>query len=305
MSMKSQSSIYTILLLLLLTALVSCVRAQRPYTPLDEARKNVEQISESATINRLVPLELQQARERLEQAETAWKNREEQAYLDHYVYLTNRQVDITRETARLRQMEARVDELRSERERARIEARAQQAEAKRQQAEARRQAAEQRTEELERQTREMEEQAKRLQTAVAELEARPTERGLILTLGSDVLFDFDRYELKPGAKRTIERVADFLNEYPERKVLIEGFTDAVGSREYNMGLSERRANAVRMALLERGVDPDRIKIRGYGPDHPVASNDTEAGRQRNRRVEIVVSDDEGEIPERTVRRTHR
>jgi outer membrane protein OmpA-like peptidoglycan-associated protein len=298
MSMKSKSSIYTILLLLLLTALVSCVRAQRPYTPLDEARKNVEQISESATINRLVPLELQQAREHLERAETAWKNREEQAYLDHYVYLTNRQVDITRETARLRQMEARVDELRSERERARIEARAQQAEA-------RRQAAEQRAEELERQTREMEEQAKRLQTAVAELEARPTERGLILTLGSDVLFDFDRYELKPGAKRTIERVADFLNEYPERKVLIEGFTDAVGSREYNMGLSERRANAVRMALLERGVDPDRIKIRGYGPDHPVASNDTEAGRQRNRRVEIVVSDDEGEIPERTVRRTHR
>jgi outer membrane protein OmpA-like peptidoglycan-associated protein len=154
-------------------------------------------------------------------------------------------------------------------------------------------------------SREMEEQAKRLQTAVAELEARPTERGLVLTLGSDVLFDFDRYELKPGAKRTVERVADFLNEYPERKVLVEGFTDSLGSREYNMGLSERRANAVRMALLERGVDPDRIKIRGYGPDHPVASNDTEAGRQRNRRVEIVVSDDEGEIPERTVRRTHR
>jgi outer membrane protein OmpA-like peptidoglycan-associated protein len=291
---KIKSPIY-IFLLLLLMVLVGCTRIiQKPYSPLEEARKNVEEISEDATINRLVPLELQRAQERLARAEAAWQNREDKTYLDHYIYLTNRQVDITRETARLRQMEARVDELRSERERARLEARARQAETKRQ-------AAERRAEELERQTREMEEQAKHLQAAIAELEARPTERGLVLTLGSDVLFDFDKYELKPGAKRTIEQVADFLNKYPERKVLVEGFTDAIGSREYNMRLSERRANSVRVALLERGVDPGRIQIRGYGPDHPVASNDTEAGRQLNRRVEIVISEDEREIPERAAR----
>ncbi len=159
--------------------------------------------------------------------------------------------------------------------------------------------AEERARELEEEARQMREQAARLQEQIAELEARPTDRGLVLTLGGDVLFDFDRHELRDGAMRTIDRIADFLNEYEDRKVLVEGFTDSTGARDYNMGLSERRAESVRTALIERDVDADRIRIRGFGPDFPVASNDNEAGRQLNRRVEIIISDDDAEVPERT------
>src|SRR5699024_7904749 len=94
--------------------------------------------------------------------------------------------------------------------------------------------AEHRAQELEQEAQRMREQADRLQEQIAELEARPTERGLVLTLGSDVLFDLDKSELREGAQRTIERIADFLMEYEERQVLVEGFTDSTGARDYNM-----------------------------------------------------------------------
>ncbi len=200
---------------------------------------------------------------------------------------------------------AESERLRAESERAMAEAarEAEAAERRRaeqaaREAELQREMAERRALELEEQTRQMREEAERLQRQIAELEARPTDRGLVLTLGSDVLFDFDRYELRDGARRTVERIAEFLNEYEERQVLVEGFTDSTGSRDYNMGLSERRANSVRTALVERGVDPGRIRIRGFGPDYPVASNDNEAGRQLNRRVEVIISDDAEAVPDR-------
>ncbi len=162
-----------------------------------------------------------------------------------------------------------------------------------------RMAAERRAQELEEEARRMREQADRLQEQIAELEARPTERGLVLTLGSDVLFDLDKYELREGAKRTIERIGEFLMEYEDRQVLVEGFTDSTGARDYNLRLSERRANSVREALVARGVDENRIRTRGYGLDYPVATNDTQAGRQLNRRVEVIISDDDEAVPART------
>jgi len=160
-------------------------------------------------------------------------------------------------------------------------------------------AAEQRAQELEEEARRMREQADRLQEQISELQARPTDRGLVLTLGSDVLFDLDKHELREGAKRTIDRVADFLLEYEDRQVLVEGFTDSTGARDYNLGLSQRRAESVRNALVQRGVNEDRIRTRGYGLDYPVATNDTQAGRQLNRRVEIIISDDDELVPERS------
>lgn len=162
-----------------------------------------------------------------------------------------------------------------------------------------RMAAERRAQELEEEARRMREQAGRLQEQIAELEARPTERGLVLTLGADVLFDLDKYELREGAKRTIERIAEFLMEYEDRKVMVEGFTDSTGARDYNLRLSERRANSVRDALVERGVGEDRVRTRGYGLDYPVATNETQAGRQLNRRVEVIISDDDEDVPART------
>lgn len=159
--------------------------------------------------------------------------------------------------------------------------------------------------EAERQLREMEleaermrEAAERMQQQIAELEARPTDRGLVLTLGGDVLFDLNQHDLRDGAMRTMDRIAEFLNEYEDRKILVEGFTDSTGTRDYNLELSDRRASSVRSALIDRGVDPDRIRTQGYGPDYPVASNESAAGRQLNRRVEVIISDDHENVPGR-------
>jgi len=133
---------------------------------------------------------------------------------------------------------------------------------------------------------------------LAALKARGTERGLVLTLG-DVLFGFNRAELAPGGEREVSKLSDFLKRYPKRNVMIEGFTDSIGSIDYNIGLSERRANAVRTALVNSSIDPGRIHTRGYGKSFPVADNATDAGRQLNRRVEIIISDDKGMISPRT------
>src|SRR5690625_7297360 len=90
--------------------------------------------------------------------------------------------------------------------------------------------------------------------------------------------------------RTMDRIAEFLNEYGDRKLLIEGFTDSTGARDYNMQLSEKRADSVRSALVERGVSEGRISTTGYGPDYHVADKDSESGRQLNRRVDVIIYD---------------
>lgn len=127
-----------------------------------------------------------------------------------------------------------------------------------------------------------------------ELNAKQTERGMVITLG-DVLFSVNKADLSPGGMRNVEKLASFLNKYPERKVLIEGHTDSTGSDSLNQALSERRAEAVRAALVGTGIAADRVTTRGYGKAYPVASNNTAAGRQLNRRVEIILSDESGNI----------
>ncbi len=127
-----------------------------------------------------------------------------------------------------------------------------------------------------------------MRSKLTELETRQTERGLVVTLG-DVLFEIDRAELKPGATRSLDQLAMALRDDPRSSVSIEGHTDSTGSREHNLDLSSRRAESVRSYLLGHGVDATRTTARGLGPDYPVASNNTAAGRQQNRRVEVIVS----------------
>ena len=136
-------------------------------------------------------------------------------------------------------------------------------------------------------------QLRRLQAQVAELQARETERGWILTLAGDLLFDVGKASIKPGGQRALGSLARFMREHPERKIEIEGFTDDRGSREANQRLSERRAAAVRELLVHEGVEPERIAAHGYGPAYPVASNSDPAGRQLNRRVEILIGETVG------------
>ncbi len=136
------------------------------------------------------------------------------------------------------------------------------------------------------------EQAARLQAEVDSLKATPTPRGLVLTLG-DVLFDTGRAQLNPGSARKLDQLGQFLTDHPERRVQIDGFTDSVGSESYNQDLSQRRADAVKFALISRGISPSRIGSQGYGKSFPVADNADSGGRQLNRRVEVVIGDESG------------
>ncbi|MDM8563632.1 OmpA family protein, partial [Candidatus Marithioploca araucensis] len=135
--------------------------------------------------------------------------------------------------------------------------------------------------------------AQQLQKQLSDLKGKKTQRGLVVTLG-DVLFETAKAELLSGTQRHIESVSAFLKQNPSRRVLIEGHTDNRGSETYNLGLSERRANSVRFALIQRGIASNRMLARGFGENRAIASNSSETGRQQNRRVEITILN-EGEI----------
>ena len=142
--------------------------------------------------------------------------------------------------------------------------------------------------------RSAEERAKSLEQELADLKGKKTDRGVVVTMG-DVLFDTAKATLKPGAYATVDRLATVLKEDSARKVLIEGHTDSVGTDEYNQSLSERRAQSVQAALFERGVEASQISTVGKGETTPVASNDNPAGRQQNRRVELVFQEDRSKV----------
>jgi len=123
------------------------------------------------------------------------------------------------------------------------------------------------------------------------LETRSTARGLIVNM-SDVLFDTAKYTLRPGAREKMAKVSGILLAHPSLKIEVEGHTDSVGGEEYNQRLSEQRAAAVRDYLVQNGIPMTNVTAVGFGKTRPVVSNDTAAGRQQNRRVELVVSGDE-------------
>ncbi|MEM7017105.1 MAG: OmpA family protein [Pseudomonadota bacterium] len=255
----------------------------------------------------------------------AGSNAQKIANVEHLAYLAEQEVNIAVLAAERKdadQMTEKLvkmrDELRlkareKEAEKARMEAekRAREAEMAREQAEMERRQAElerQRTEEAkaqaeqsareaqeakaeaEQKAKEAEEalaRARELEQQLAELQAKQTDRGMVLTLG-DVLFETGKANLVEGAARNLDKLVEFLKENEDRQLLIEGHTDNVGGAEYNMRLSERRADAVKSALVGTGVGDTRISTKGYGETLPVASNDSESGRQQNRRVEIVI-----------------
>ena len=137
-------------------------------------------------------------------------------------------------------------------------------------------------------------QAESLEAQLADLKLQKTERGLVLTLG-DVLFDTGQATLKSGANGTLDRLATALRDESGRKVTIEGHTDNVGSDASNQGLSERRAQAVQSGLTERGVARSQITTLGKGENFPIATNDSADGRQSNRRVELIFTEDQTRI----------
>jgi len=123
---------------------------------------------------------------------------------------------------------------------------------------------------------------------IKELEVKRERDRLIATLSNSLLFDFDSAVVRPEAYQTLKEVAGVLNRYPETKIIVKGYTDSTGSEDYNQKLSEKRANSVKNVLIGEHVDPSRITAIGFGEQFPVASNDTEWGRQKNRRVELEI-----------------
>lgn len=294
----------------------------------ENARATVVAAQSNPQVVSLAPAELAQAVEAMRRTDALAQDYGRIEDVHHLAYLAWARATTATEVARQRAAEAAVASARVERDRVRLEARAreaqraerdahtarQNAQAAQAQADASRRDALQAqhdaaTAEQQAQDARVQADAARQQAAAAhgraesleamlrDLQARPTDRGLVVTLG-DVLFDTGRAELRAGGLRVIDRLAEFMREYPQRRVSIEGFTDSVGNASSNQALSEERASAVRIALVNRGIDPTRVAARGFGESYPVASNGSGIGRQMNRRVEIVISDQNGMIGSR-------
>ncbi|HKK45592.1 MAG TPA: OmpA family protein [Balneolaceae bacterium] len=254
---------------------------------LEEAKTNFHKAENDTLIVSKAPVALKEAEEELDKSEQLWSDGADKELVSHHAYIAKQKVAIARETAELNAAQDEVQRAQTQRQEVLIKARKAEAEA-----------AEKRAQKALSEAQKERQRAQELAQQVNQLQAQQTERGLVLTLG-DVLFDFDKASLKPGGEQAVSKLAQFLGEYPKRNVMIEGYTDNIGSATYNKQLSRRRAKSVREALLDRGISSNRIQIRGYGEEYPVATNSTEAGRQRNRRVEVVISDKNGHIQERS------
>ena len=290
-------------------------------TALEDARLAVDTARSNPNVVALAPVELNDAVAAYRRAEDRFRDDGDTAEVRHLGYVARQRAEIALQAASLKASERDIATARAERERVQRLAREREAqaaahtaavaqasaEASRRQAALAQQQAEAAQDQAQRlryqaqlsqqQVQAAQAQATRLASELAELKAQPTDRGMVITL-SDVLFDSGRAQLRSGALRVLGRLADFMREYPDRIVAVEGFTDSVGPDAYNEDLSRRRAEAVREALVQQGIAGSRVVARGYGESYPVASNDTPEGRQRNRRVEVVISDDHGEIAPR-------
>lgn len=262
----SKTLVATALVAAMLTA---CGGAPKKIDSLEEARSAYGRASADVTVVKHAPRELDEAQVALKQADLMWKEGDDTNRVNHFAYLANQRIRIAELIAESKEADKELINMNLERQRVQLDLRA---------------------DELDRVQREAEE----LKRQMKELQAKSTKRGMVLTLG-DVLFDSNEAELKSGAMSNIDRIADFMQQYPDRVALVEGHTDSMGDPDYNMDLSRDRAFEVRQALVASGVSSSRISTRGYGMDRPVANNQTSAGRQTNRRVEIIFPDDATQV----------
>lgn len=248
-------------LLALSVGLAAC--SHQPNANLESARSNYSSLQSDPQASKVAALETKEAKEWLDKADKAYLDKEDEKKVDQLAYLTNKRVEVAKQTIALRTAEAGLKNTSAQRAQALLDAR--------------------------------DAQIRKLQDS---LNAKQTERGTLVTFG-DVLFDFNKAELKSSALPNVTQLARFLQENPERQVIVEGYTDSVGSASYNQGLSERRAESVRRALIRAGVEPTRIVAQGYGKEYPVADNSTDSGRAQNRRVEVTISNDNQPVAPRS------
>ena len=247
-------------LLALSVGLAAC--SHQPNVNLENAKTNFSALQTNPEATKVAALETKDASEWLDKAQKAYLDKEDESKVDQLAYLTNQRVEVAKQTIALRTAENQIKNAGSDRAQALLDAR--------------------------------DAQIKQLRG----LNAKQTERGTLVTFG-DVLFDFDQASLKANSRDSITTLANYLIKNPDRKVIVEGYTDSKGSAAYNQGLSERRANAVKNALVRAGVEPSRIVAQGYGKEYPVASNATNSGRAQNRRVEVTISNDNQPVAPRS------
>ena len=238
-------------LLALSVGLAAC--SHQPNANLESARSNFSALQNDPQASKVAALETKEAQDWLNKAEKAYLEKEDENKVDQLAYLTNRRVEVAKQTIALRSAESDLKNVSTQRAQARLDAR--------------------------------DAEIRKLQE---NLNAKQTERGTLVTFG-DVLFDFNKAELKSAAYPNITKLAQFLQENPDRQVIVEGYTDSIGSASYNQSLSERRAMSVAGYLNSQGIDPRRVSAVGFGPNQPIASNATPDGRAQNRRVEIQIS----------------
>ncbi len=274
-----------------LIVLAGCATTPEVVPELEQAGAAVLTLEREPKAETLAATQLTNARSALARAKTAQEG-EPTATVRHEATVARLNAEIGLE--RIAEAEAleRIEHGEAERTRVQLEARTVSAQRSEMQAREMKLEAERSRETAQAATAE----AQRLQQELSHLEAKQTKRGLVLTLG-DVLFETNKAELKSGATMAIDRLADFMEDNPERRLLIEGHTDSRGSEEYNQELSHRRAYAVTEALVQRGIESNRLRPVGLGESYPVTSNESSAGRQQNRRVEVVVSDRDGSFPD--------
>ena len=320
------------LALLPLAVLAACASAPTPNARVEEARNSLRMAQADVKTQGLAGGELRLATEALAAADAAVAQREDTAAVDHLAYLAQQRVALLQEAGNRRAAEAAVASATSERDQLRLAARSREVTAAQNTAAASQldamvaqrkaesaqrdaqtaqrsaegslrdsMAAKRETELAQQQAAEADRRAAALQTQLAaqlsEMNAKKTDRGMVVTIG-DVLFDTGQAQIKSGGLRSMDKLVAFLQAYPERRAVIEGFTDSVGSDDMNQALSSRRADAVRAALIGMGVASDRLAAKGLGEAFPVAGNDSPGGRQLNRRVEIVFSEDGREVAPR-------
>src|SRR3984957_11766009 len=242
-------------------ALCACASTPQPNAALESAHAAVTAAESDPNVSKYAALDLEAAKKDLAVADDA-ANHHQEAEIAQPAYMAAQNARLAQMHAAAKADDARVAAGQAERDQIMLAARnreVQNANSQRDQATA---------------------QNARLQAEVDQLKATPTPRGLVLTLG-DVLFDTGRAELNSGAGRKLDQLAQFLSEHKDRRVEIDGFTDSVGTDSYNEDLSRRRADAVKSALLVRGIDSSRISTQGYGKSFPVADNNDSGGRQLN------------------------
>jgi outer membrane protein OmpA-like peptidoglycan-associated protein len=291
---------FTPVLLVVAALIGACSSLPKTTSLLDQTRDAYQVAQSNPQVANYAPLEMKQASDALEQANAAARRDDSTEQIDKLAYLAKQKIALAQEVAKRKSAEADVAGAGRERDRLRSDLRTTEADqAKASAAQSRQKAllAEESAADAQRKTLEAQARTATLEAQLADLAAKKTERGLVITLG-DVLFGVDLTQLTPDGMGTVQKLAAILKEHPQRSVLIEGFTDSTGSNAYNQDLSERRATSVRSALQDMGVARERVSMRGYGEAYPVAANDTKQNRQLNRRVEIIVSNGDGQIPQR-------